>query len=89
MRLRPVTPRKTKLALLFEAARRRLTRDVGVVAGLPSKRIVTATAELNHIADDIQDAQPAPIERVAAVRDPPSLLISTVGKIVRWPKDRN
>jgi hypothetical protein len=83
MRWEPTIPIKDTLVLLFKAARRRLNRQSGDVAALPNARIVTATTELNKIADDIRHAQ-------GLADDPPSvhqidtaLSVHTVGKILR------
>ena len=91
MRWRPAIPSKESLILLFQAARRRLTRQSGNVAELTNVRILTATTELNQITDDIRDAQDTPEEAAPAIRsEPPTaiqteteLLIHTVGKILR------
>jgi hypothetical protein len=53
-------PGKSTLVLLFKAARRRVTEQTDGIAELPNSRIVSATEELNQIADDIRDAKPAP-----------------------------
>jgi hypothetical protein len=63
-----------------------LMTQSGNVAGLPNTRIVSATTELNNITEDIRDAQSPPDELPPAVRDLPSVVIHTVGKILRWPK---
>ncbi len=86
MRRRPSTPRKGALVLLFEAARRRLARQTGDVAELPNTRIATATKELNQVTDDIRDAQGPPEAPPPVIQKKPTLLISTVGKILRWSK---
>jgi hypothetical protein len=74
------------LVALFDAARRRLIRETGDIGVLPNKRIVSATRELNGIVDDIRGAQLPPKARPAAVGKGPTLLVSTVGKILRWSK---
>jgi hypothetical protein len=83
---RPPTPRKESLVELFDAARRRLIRETGDIALLPNKRIVGATKELNSIVDDIRGAQLSPKARPVARGKEPTLLVSTVGKILRWSK---
>jgi hypothetical protein len=50
---------KATLAQLFMAAKRRVLEQTDDVANLPKARIVSATEELNQIADDIRDAQAA------------------------------
>ena len=86
MRPQLATRRKEKLVLLFEAARRRLTRQTGDIAKLPNERIATATKELNQVTYDIREAQPPPEVSMPATQNEPTLLISTVGKILRWSK---
>ena len=86
MRVRPSNPRKQSLVLFFEAARRRLTRQTGDVAKLPNTRIATATKELNQVTDDIRGAQGPPEAPPPVDQKKPALLISTVGKILRWSK---
>jgi len=72
------------------AAKRRLTTQTDDVARLRNTRIVTSTAELNQITDDIRDAQGAPNEPAPAIRKQPPLAIQlaiyTVGKILRRSK---
>jgi hypothetical protein len=82
---RPSAPRKKSLVLLFEAARRRLARQPGDIAALPNTRIVTATAEMKRVTEDIRDAQ-APPEESTPVPKVQSMLVHTVGKILRWKK---
>ena len=79
---RPSIPRKAALAALFRAARRRLTDQTGDVAELPNARIITATKELNQITNDIRGAQ-APEQAPSAIPKESSLVINTVGKILR------
>jgi hypothetical protein len=55
---RPLTPRKKSLVLLFEAARRRLARQPGNIAELPNARIVTATADMTRVSEELRRAQP-------------------------------
>lgn len=86
MRRHPSTPRKGALVLLFEAARRRLGRHSGGVAELPNARIVTATKELNQVTDDIREAQGPPEAPAPVIETKPTLVINTVGKILRWTK---
>ena len=83
---RPPASPKAYLVALFEAARRRLTRQTGDIAELSKTRIVTATNELNQVADDIREAQPPPEVPTSATQREPRLIISTVGKILRWSK---
>ena len=83
MRLRPATPREQSLVLLFEAARHRLTRQTGDVAALPNTRVVTATKELNQVTDDIRDAQTAPEAPAPTTQREPTLIIGTVGQVLR------
>ena len=51
-------PGKTVLVGLFKAARRRVTEETEDVGDLPNARIVSATEELNQIADDVRDTHP-------------------------------
>ena len=51
-------PGKTVLVGLFKAATRRVTDETEDVGNLPNARIVTATEELNQIADDVRDTHP-------------------------------
>ena len=74
------------MVVLFEAARRRLAKQRGDVAELPNTRIVTATKELNQITDDIREAQGPPGAPAPVIQKKPTLVISTVGKILRWSK---
>ena len=48
---------KATLAQLFKAAKRRVAEQTDDIANLPKARIVSATEELNQIADDVRDAQ--------------------------------
>ncbi len=57
MRWMPFTPSKATLILLFTAAWKRVTTTSEGVSALPDARIVSATEELNDIADDITDAE--------------------------------
>ena len=82
----PPTSRKESLVALYEVARRRLIRETGDIDVLPNKRIVSATRELNSIVDDIRGAQLPPKARPVARGKEPTLLVSTVGKILRWSK---
>ena len=50
---------KATLAQLFTAAKRRVLEQTDDIANLPKARIVSATEELNQIADDVRDAQAA------------------------------
>ena len=75
-------PRKASLALLFRVAKRRLTEQTDDVAELPNARITTATKELNQITNDIRGAQ-APEQAPLAIPKKSSLVINTVGKILR------
>jgi hypothetical protein len=86
MRGHPSTPRKVALVLLFEAARRRLAGQRGDVAELPNTRIATATKELNRVTQDIREAQGSPEAPAPVIQTKPRLVISTVGKILRWSK---
>lgn len=86
MRRHPSPPRKAALVLLFEAARQRLARQRGDVAELPNTRIATATKELNQITDDIREAHGPPEAPAPVIQKKPTLVISTVGKILRWTK---
>jgi hypothetical protein len=52
-------PGKSTLLLLFQAATRRVSVQAEDAASLPKERLVTATEELNQIADDVRDAQAA------------------------------
>ena len=63
-------PGKATLVLLFNAAKRRLTEQTGDIAKLPAARIVSATEELNQIADDIRDAQVMPEDSPSTVPAP-------------------
>jgi hypothetical protein len=74
------------LVALLDAARRRLIRETGDLRVLPNKRIVSATRELNGIVDDIRSAQLLPKARPGVLGKEPTLLVSTVGKILRWSK---
>jgi len=85
MHWRPTIPRKATLVVLFKAAERRLTKKTDGVVELPNARIVTATKELNQITDDIRGAQEAPEEAPSVIRKKSSLVINTVGKILRRP----
>jgi hypothetical protein len=60
MRWLSFIPGKATLVVLFKAAKRRLTEQTDDIAELPNARIVSATEELNQIADDVRDAQTAP-----------------------------
>jgi hypothetical protein len=51
-------PGKAVLVGLFKAARRRVTEETEDVGDLPNARIVSATEELNQIADDVRDTHP-------------------------------
>ena len=62
MRWLSFIPGKATLVLLFNAAKRRLREQTDDVAELPDARIISATEELNQIADDIRDAQHPPEE---------------------------
>jgi precorrin-4 methylase len=75
-------PRKASLALLFRVAKRRLSEQTDDVAELPNARIITATKELNQITNDIRDAQ-VPEQAPSAIPKKSSLVINTVGKILR------
>jgi precorrin-4 methylase len=75
-------PRKASLALLFRVAKRRLTEQTDDVAELPNARIITATRELNQITNDIRGAQ-APEPAPSAIPRKSSLVVNTVGKILR------
>ena len=86
MPIRPPTPRKESLVALFDAARRRLVRETGDIDVLPNKRIVSATRDLNRIVDDIRAAQMPPKARPVTMGKGPTLLVSTVGKILQWSK---
>lgn len=67
MRWLTFIPGKATLLLLFNAAKRRLSEQTDDVAELPNARIISATEELNQIADDIRDAQDAPEESPLAI----------------------
>lgn len=58
MRWLSLVPCKATLVLLFKAARRRVATQTGDIEALPNARIISATEELNQIADDIREAQP-------------------------------
>ena len=73
------------MVVLFKAAERRLTKKADGVVELPNTRIITATKELNRITDDIRGAQEAPEKTPSAIREKSSLVINTVGKILRRP----
>ncbi len=59
MRWLSFVPNKATLVLLFKTARRRVAAQPGEIEELSNARIASATEELNQIADDIRDAQPA------------------------------
>jgi hypothetical protein len=66
----PFVPSKATLALLFKAAKRRLTDQADDIAELPNARIVSATKEMNQIADDVRDAQATPEDSASTVPAP-------------------
>jgi hypothetical protein len=53
-------PGKSTLVLLFQAAKLRVTEQTDDITRLPNTRIVSATDELNQIADDVRDSQAKP-----------------------------
>ena len=52
-------PGRGTLLLLFEYAKRRVERHTDGAGKLSKARIVSATEELNQIADDVRDAEAA------------------------------
>lgn len=60
MRWLSYVPSKATLVLLFTAAKRRVIGQSDDLAELSNARIVSATEELNQIADDVQEAQAMP-----------------------------
>jgi hypothetical protein len=50
-------PGRPKLLSLFRAARTRLMKEDGKGAALTDERLVSATTEINQIADDIHEAE--------------------------------
>ena len=75
MRWRPYIPSKATLALLFKAAKRRVTEQTDDIAELPNARVVSATEELNQIADDVREAQAMPQPSPAPVPAPGILAV--------------
>lgn len=67
MRWLSFIPGKSTLIVLFNLAKRRLAEHTDDVAELPDARIVSATEELNQIADDIRDAHDASEELPLAI----------------------
>ena len=67
MRWLAFIPGKATLVVLFNAAKRRLSEQTDDIAEHPDARIVSATEELNQIADDIRDAQDAPEDLPLAI----------------------
>jgi hypothetical protein len=63
----PFVPSKASLVLLFNAAKRRVTQQTADIEALPNARIVSATEELNQIADDVREAQRTPEESPLAL----------------------
>jgi len=70
MRWLSFIPGKTTLVLLFKAAKRRVTEQTDDVAELQNARIVSATEELNQIADDVRDARATSERTLSTVRGP-------------------
>jgi hypothetical protein len=64
MRWLSFVPGKSTLILLFLAAKRRVADQTEDLSELSDARIVSATEELNRIADDVRDAQESRAERV-------------------------
>jgi hypothetical protein len=60
MRWLSLLPSKATLALLFTAAKWRVAEQSDDLAELPTARVVSATEELNQIADDVREAQALP-----------------------------
>jgi hypothetical protein len=56
MRWQPFVPGKATLVLLYRAAQQRMAEQTNDIADLPDWRIISATEELNQIADDVRDA---------------------------------
>jgi tRNA U34 5-carboxymethylaminomethyl modifying enzyme MnmG/GidA len=52
-------PQKSRLVLLFNAARMRLMATSEKIGSLSDTRIASATEEINQISDDIRDANGA------------------------------
>jgi hypothetical protein len=61
---------KAKLALLFNAAKRRVAEQTDDITDLPKARIVSATEELNQIVDDVRDAHATPEASPSTVPKP-------------------
>lgn len=57
MRWLSFVPGKATLVLLFNAARRRLKTQAPDATELSAARLLSATEELNQIADDVRDAK--------------------------------
>ena len=70
----PFIPGKATLALLFTAAKRRMAEQSDDVAELPTARIVSATEELNQIADDVREAKTSPEASPSTVGAPANVV---------------
>lgn len=77
---------KATLAQLFTAAKRRVLEQTDDIANLPKARIVSATEELNQIADDVRDAQAA---RKASPSTVPAPEASPSHSTAPAPENRN
>ena len=68
MRWIPYIPSRSTLALLFEAAKSRVAKETSDIRELPTARIISATEELNQIADDVRDLHTKPETEISKTR---------------------